>query len=191
MRQDLGPKARGMGPVEIRKLCEAYARKYVAEQSVQFQTLGVLGRFDKPYITMDPAYEQGEMEVLAKLADEGLIHRELRAIHWCMHCGTALAEAEIEYQDDEGPSIYVLFPLTDEAAAKLPAPLTGQHVHLMVWTTTPWTLPANLAVAVHPDFKYAAVRFTKDGQDDGRHHGRRPGGPRGQGGGPGRDRDAR
>jgi isoleucyl-tRNA synthetase len=114
---------------------------------------------------MTPAYEQGEMEVLAKLADEGLIHRELRAIHWCMACGTALAEAEIEYQDDDGPSVYVLFPLTDDAAAKLPAPLTGKHVHLMVWTTTPWTLPANLAVAVHPDFKYAAIRFTKDGQE--------------------------
>jgi isoleucyl-tRNA synthetase len=164
VRQDLGPKAHGMGPVEIRKLCEDYARKFVRQQSDQFQLLGVLGRFEKPYITMDPAYEQGEMEVLAKLADEGLIHRELRAIHWCMNCGTALAEAEIEYQDDEGPSIFVLFPLTAEAAAKLPAPLTGQPVNLMVWTTTPWTLPANLGVAVHPDFKYAAVRYTKDGR---------------------------
>jgi isoleucyl-tRNA synthetase len=160
VRQELGAKADGLGPVEIRKRCEAYARKFVAHQSEQFQLLGVLGRFSDPYITMAPAYEQGEMEVLAKLADEGLLHRELRAIHWCMDCGTALAEAEIEYEDDEGPSIYVLFPLTDGAARRLPAPLAGQHVHLMIWTTTPWTLPANLAVAVHPDFAYAAIRFT-------------------------------
>jgi len=160
VRQDLGAAAAAMGPVEIRKRCEEYARKYAAVQSEQFQTLGVFGRFDRPYLTMTPAYEEGEMEVLASLADEGLLHRELRAIHWCMHCGTALAEAEIEYQDDEGPSIYVLFPLTDESAAGLPAPVRGKHVHLMIWTTTPWTLPANLAVAVHPDFKYAAVRFT-------------------------------
>ena len=165
VRQNLGAKAAGMSPVEVRKLCEDYANKYAKQQSEQFQLLGVLGRWEKPYLTMTPAYEQGEMEVLAKLADEGLIHRELRAIHWCMVCGTALAEAEIEYQDDEGPSIYVLFPLTDDAAAKLPAPLTGKPVHLMIWTTTPWTLPANLAVAVHPDYKYAAIRFTKDGQE--------------------------
>ena len=165
VRQELGPKAAGMSKVEIRERCKQYAEKYAKHQSEQFQLLGVLGRWEKPYLTMTPAYEEGEMEVLAKLADEGLIHRELRAIHWCMHCGTALAEAEIEYQDDQGPSIYVLFPLTDEASAKLPAPLTGKRAHLMIWTTTPWTLPANLAVAVHPDFKYAAMRFTKDGQD--------------------------
>jgi len=165
VRQDLGPKAAQMSKTEIRKRCEEYAAKYAKQQSEQFQLLGVLGRWEKPYLTMTPAYEQGEMEVLAKLADEGLIHRELRAIHWCMHCGTALAEAEIEYQDDEGPSIYVLFNLTDDAAAKLPAPLAGKHVHLMIWTTTPWTLPANLAVAVHPDHKYAAIRFSKGGQE--------------------------
>ena len=159
VRQDLGPKARSMSVPEIRKLCEAYALKYAKHQSDQFVALGVFGRFDKPYLTMTPAYEEGEMEVLASLADEGLIHRELRAIHWCMHCNTALAEAEIEYEDDEGPSVYVLLPLTDEAAAGLPAPLRGKHMHLMVWTTTPWTLPANMAVAAHPDFKYAAVRF--------------------------------
>jgi len=165
VRQELGMKARGMGPLEVRQLCEAYALKYAEHQSHQFQTLGVLGRFDKPYLTMAPAYEQGEMEVLAALADEGLIHRKLRSIHWCMHCGTALAEAEIEYEDDEGPSVYVLFPLSDEASARLPEPLRGKPVHLMIWTTTPWTLPANLATAVHPDFKYAAVRYAKDGRE--------------------------
>jgi isoleucyl-tRNA synthetase len=165
VRQELGAKARDLGPLEIRRLCQEYAAKYAKHQADQFQTLGVFGRWDRPYLTMTPAYEQGEMEVLAALADEGLIYRELRAIHWCMHCGTALAEAEIEYSDDEGPSIYVLFPLTEEAAAKLPAPLTGKPVSFMIWTTTPWTLPANLAIAIHPQYKYAAVRFTKDGQE--------------------------
>jgi len=157
VRQDLGAEAARLGRVEIRKRCEDYARKYAAVQSQQFQTLGVFGRFDKPYLTMAPAYEEGEMEVLAKLADEGLIHRELRAIHWCMHCGTALAEAEIEYQDDQGPSILVLFQLTEESVAKLPEKMHGKPVYLVIWTTTPWTLPANLAVAVHPDLEYEAL----------------------------------
>jgi len=173
VRQDLGAEAAALSPVEIRKHCEAYARKFAAVQSEQFQTLGVFGRFDKPYLTMTPAYEEGEMEVLAKLADEGLLHRELRAIHWCMHCGTVLAEAEIEYQDDQGPSLYVLFelfPLNHKAQGGAGVPPKaldvlkraqehGLPVYLMVWTTTPWTLPANLAVAVHPTFIYTAVKF--------------------------------
>jgi len=159
VRQELGPKAAAMSKVEIRKHCEAYAAKYAKQQGEQFQLLGVLGRWEKPYLTMTPAYEEGQMEVLAKLADEGLIHRELRAIHWCMHCGTALAEAEIEYQDDQGPSIHVLFPLTEEATKRLPERYHGKEVNLMIWTTTPWTLPANLAIAVHPDHDYSVIKF--------------------------------
>jgi len=165
VRKALGPEAEGLPVVDIRKRCEAYARRFVEKQSEQFKLLGVLGRWEKPYLTLDPAYEQREMETLAHLADQGLIHRELRAIHWCATCETALAEAELEYEDDEGPTLYVLFPLTDEAAGRLPAPLAGRHVHLMIWTTTPWTLPANLAVAVHPDYRYAVVRYTRGGQE--------------------------
>jgi len=163
VRTELGPKADALPPGEIRKRCEAYARKYIRLQSEQFQALGVFGRFDRPYVTMDPAYEQREMEVLAALADEGLMYRQKRAIHWCASCGTALAEAELEYADDEEPSVYVLFRLA--AAAALPKPLAGKEVHLMVWTTTPWTLPANLAVAVHPDYQYAAIRFKAGGAE--------------------------
>ncbi|HUU10105.1 MAG TPA: isoleucine--tRNA ligase [Phycisphaerae bacterium] len=166
VRRELGSKADGMAPVEIRRRCEAYARKFVEHQSKQFQLLGVLGRWEKPYLTLAPEYEQRQMDVLACLADDGLIHRELRAIHWCMVCGTALAEAELEYEDDIGPSIYVLFPLTADAAARLPEPLAGKAVHLMIWTTTPWTLPANMAVAVHPDYPYAAVRYTREGREE-------------------------
>jgi len=165
VRRELGEKAEGMGPVEIRNRCEAYARTFIEKQSEQFQMLGVLGRWEKPYLTLTPEYEQRQLETLAHLADQGLIHRELRAIHWCMQCETALAEAELEYADDEGPSIYVLFALTDEAVEKLPGPLTGREVHLMIWTTTPWTLPANMAIAVHPDYQYAAVRYAKDGKE--------------------------
>jgi len=167
VRQELGvAKAAQLGPVEIRKRCEAYARGFVAKQSEQFQAMGVLGRFDDPYLTLAPAYEAGEMETLAHLADEGLLYREKRAIHWCMTCGTALAEAEIEYEDDDGPSLYVLFEVDKASVAQLPEALRGRPVHLMVWTTTPWTLPANLAVAVHPDFSYVAVRMTgPDGKE--------------------------
>ena len=164
VRTELGAKADALSATEIRERCRQYALHFAQVQSEQFQSLGVLGRFDKPYLTLDPAYEEGQMEVLAALADEGLLYRDRRAIHWCASCETALAEAELEYADDEGPSLYVLFELTRGARAKLPAALKGQEVALMVWTTTPWTLPANLAVAVHPEFKYAAVRFTKNGK---------------------------
>ena len=178
VRQELGVEAAAkMSPIQIRERCEAYAREFVAKQSEQFQMLGVLGRFDQPYLTLSPAYEEGEMEVLARLADEGLLCREKRAIHWCMECGTALAEAEIEYQDDEGPSVYVLFRLTDQSAQKVRDMVAAQHgqaifdefppgddIYLMVWTTTPWTLPANMAVAVHPDYEYVLARCVT--QDD-------------------------
>ena len=179
VRKELGPKADGMSPVEIRKRCEAYARKFIEKQSEQFQLLGVLGRWDRPYLTLTPEYEQRQMETLAHLADQGLIHRELRAIHWCMACETALAEAELEYADDEGPSLYVLFQVLPPSKEEMEDGGFGiEHgelleivqkgqVHFMIWTTTPWTLPANMAVAVHPLYDYSAVRFT--GQDGAEH----------------------
>jgi len=167
VRKALGKKAAGMPVTEIRKRCEAYAREFVEKQSEQFRLLGVLGRWEKPYLTLDPEYERREMETLAHLADAGLIHRELRAIHWCATCETALAEAELEYEDETGPSLYVLFAVKgweepehwDVEMVGLPEFLAGETLHLMVWTTTPWTLPANLAVAVHPDYEYTIIRF--------------------------------
>ena len=165
VRTELGPKADGMGPSEIRDRCRDYALRFAEVQSEQFQALGVLGRFGDPYLTLKPAYEEGQMEVLAALADEGLLYRQHRPIHWCASCETALAEAELEYADDEGPSIYVLFQLTEESVAKLPEKLHGKPVYLMIWTTTPWTLPANLAVAVHPKYQYALVRFAGNGKE--------------------------
>ncbi len=161
VRQQLGPeKADALPPEAIRARCEQYALKYVKKQAEQFRMLGVLGRWEKPYLTLKPGYEQREMETLAALADEGLLYREKRAIHWCASCHTALAEAELEYADDAGPSIYVRFPL---AESNRPAALPDGPLDLLIWTTTPWTLPANMAVAVHPSFQYAAVRVTKGG----------------------------
>ncbi|MGB3194262.1 MAG: isoleucine--tRNA ligase, partial [Phycisphaerae bacterium] len=175
VRTELGAKADALSATEIRERCRECALHFAKVQSEQFQSLGVLGRFDRPYLTLDPAYEEGQMEVLAALADEGLLYRDRRAIHWCASCETALAEAELEYADDEGPSLFVLFKLASmkkHAAGGLGrVPLLrvdlegrGEPLHLMVWTTTPWTLPANLAVAVHPEYTYAIVRFTKGGR---------------------------
>ncbi|MFO8013838.1 MAG: isoleucine--tRNA ligase [Phycisphaerae bacterium] len=178
VRKSLGEQAAGMPVTEIRRRCEAYAREFVEKQSEQFKLLGVLGRWDEPYLTLDPEYERREMETLASLADAGLIHRELRAIHWCATCETALAEAELEYEDETGPSLFVLFQLLPpskedmehggfgmEHLELLELAQKGQ-VHLMVWTTTPWTLPANLAVAVHPLHQYSAIKFGwKDGTE--------------------------
>jgi isoleucyl-tRNA synthetase len=170
VRTELGAKADALSATEIRERCRQYALRYAKVQSEQFQSLGVFGRFDKPYLTLDPAYEEGQMEVLAALADEGLLYRDRRAIHWCASCETALAEAELEYADDEGPSLYVLFelfPHNHEAQGNAGNALSELRqaeqeripCYLMVWTTTPWTLPANLAVVVHPNYKYSAVRF--------------------------------
>jgi len=167
VRQELGAKADALSATEIRERCRQYALRYAKVQSEQFQSLGVLGRFDKPYLTLDPAYEEGQMEVLAALADEGLLYRDRRAIHWCASCETALAEAELEYADDEGPSLYVLFEVIKQKEALSIQQLmlydTAEPVYLMVWTTTPWTLPANLAVAVHPEHEYVGFRFAREG----------------------------
>jgi len=169
VRKALGEEAKGLSVVEIRKRCDAYAREFIAKQSDQFRLLGVLGRWGQPYMTLDPEYERRQMETLAGLADEDLIHRELRAIHWCATCETALAEAELDYEDEEGPSLYVLFEVQGDAKQQIWGARgslvrkrwlqTGVPLYLMVWTTTPWTLPANMGVAVHPDYRYAMIRF--------------------------------
>jgi len=171
VRTELGAKADALSATEIRERCREYALRFAKVQSEQFQSLGVLGRFEKPYLTLDPAYEEGQMEVLAALADEGLLYRDRRAIHWCASCETALAEAELEYADDEGPSLHVLFEVFKPGQKGAPVwspgialidlldAVRGEPLYLMVWTTTPWTLPANLAVAVHPDYEYSSVRL--------------------------------
>jgi len=138
-------------PVKIREKCEATARHFVGVQSEQFQRLGVFGDWDNPYLTLDPAYEAETLRVFAQLVEKSLVYQGLRPVLWSTGCQTALAEAEIEYKEKVDPAIYVKFPLI--TGAHKFAELNG--VSLLVWTTTPWTLPANLAVAVSPHLEYA------------------------------------
>lgn len=137
-------------PLRIRKLCRELASHFVALQSEQFQRLGILGRFQAPYGTMHPSYEAKILEVFFTLYDRSLLTVRKKPVHWCPSCETALAEAEIEYEELESPSVIVSFPFVESAD-----PWRGAH--LLIWTTTPWTLPANVAVALHPDLEYALV----------------------------------
>ena len=169
---ELGEKTKNMDKLEIRKLCKQYASKYVKIQSKQFQELGVFGDFENPYLTFTPAYEAGILEVFAELVAKGLVHKQLKPIHWSIGCETALAEAELEYKDISSPSIFVNFPVAKESIGKLvklglveEREAENAKVCFMIWTTTPWTLTANLAVAVHPELDYATVRYKKDGEN--------------------------
>jgi isoleucyl-tRNA synthetase len=153
--KDLGPKAAQLGHVEIRARCHAEAMKWVDIQRDQFRRLGVSGDWEKPYLTLDRRYEAGILDVLADLVEGGYIFRQLKPIHWCLSDRTALAEAELEYHDETTPSIFVNFPMI----SGVPAEWGDGPWHAMIWTTTPWTLPANVAIAVHPDLQYAGVRY--------------------------------
>ena len=154
--KDLGSKAATMSHAQIRALCQTEAMKWVDVQRSQFQRLGVMGDWEHPYLTLDPRYEAAILDVLADLVDGGFVGRQLKPIHWCMTDRTALAEAELEYRDDTTPSIYVNFPM----ASGVPRGWGDGRWHVMIWTTTPWTLPANVAIAVHPELEYAGVRYS-------------------------------
>ena len=131
------------------------------------------GDWDRPYLTLDPRYEAGILDVLADLIEGGYVFRQLKPIHWCMTDRTALAEAELEYKDETTPSIYVNFPMV----SGVPAEWGEGPWHVMIWTTTPWTLPANVAIAAHPDLEYVGRALRRPGLGPGRPHdpGRRPG----------------
>ncbi|MCC7406990.1 MAG: isoleucine--tRNA ligase [Phycisphaeraceae bacterium] len=162
---ELGEKARGMVPMQIRNRCADYADKFIKLQSGQMQRLLTLGDYDNPYITMDARYEAAELEVLADLVEAGIVFRGLKPVHWSPDNQTALAEAELEYYDRQDTSVYVLFDVTD--SRKLPASLgasAGVAVSYLIWTTTPWTLPANMAVAVSAPSAYRLVRFEHQGR---------------------------
>src|SRR4051812_21525061 len=139
IQQELGPKLREMSVIDVRKRCHAYAQKYVDVQSKQFQRLGILGEWENPYLTMNPEYEADVLEVFARFVEAGLVYKQLKPVHWSIANQTALADAELEYQDVDGPSIYVEFPATDSkgAAQKLGLPDGSADVHFLVWTTTP------------------------------------------------------
>ena len=163
----LGDKAKTFSKVQIREECEKYARRYIDIQRKQFQSLGVLGDWYNPYLTLDHSYEAAVIEVFGDLVKKGYIYRKLKPIHWCMYCETVLAEAELEYADETGPSIYVKFPLTDvqgkDLVSRIPqSQIHNQQLSFFIWTTTPWTLPANMAVALNPQFEYALVQAGKE-----------------------------
>ena len=144
---ELGEKVKEMSATEIREECKKFAEKFVQIQKEEFIRLGVRGDWDNPYLTFDPKYEAKILEVFEKLVEDGHVYRAKKPIYWCPHCVTALAEAEIEYHDHKSPSIYVKFQLEGE-----------ENKFVVIWTTTPWTLPANTGIALHPDFEYAEVK---------------------------------
>jgi len=154
--KELGDKKKELSMAQVRRLCRAYAEKYIDIQRGEFKRLGVMGVWDDPYLTMNYAYEATIARECGKFAMNGSLFRSKKPIYWCFTCQTALAEAEIEYHDESTPSIYVKFRLQDDLSGDLPE-LAGKDVYLVIWTTTPWTIPANLAIALHPDFEYAAV----------------------------------
>jgi len=151
-------KAEGLSlpQVEVRARCRAYADKFIHIQREEFQRLGVLGDWERPYLTMNPEYVATILSEYGKFFLSGAIYRSKKPIHWCATCRTALAEAEVEYEDQHTPSIYVKFPLVSPPPG-LPELATEGPISLVIWTTTPWTLPANLAIAVHPDLEYAVL----------------------------------
>ncbi len=153
--KNLGPKKEGMSQTEIRKLCREYADKFIGIQREEFKRLGVFGDWDQPYLTMNFPYEAAIVRELGKFVGNGGVYKGKKPVYWCGHDETALAEAEVEYADHESPSVYVRFELPDAAKA-LPS-LKGKQTAIAIWTTTPWTLVANLAVALHPQFDYVAV----------------------------------
>jgi isoleucyl-tRNA synthetase len=172
--KELGPKKTGMTPLEVRALCRAYAEKFIAVQKAEFRRLGVL--WDRAtdakeeaenapsrraiYRTIDRTYEAEIIRHLGVFFAKGSVYYGEKPVHWCFSCKTALAEAEVEYEDRTDPSVYVKMPIRG-LDGRVPA-LKGKNVFVVIWTTTPWTLPANLAVALHPDLPYVAVEVGSD-----------------------------
>jgi isoleucyl-tRNA synthetase len=153
----LGRKKLEMPVPDVLAACRAYAQKYVDLQTAQFERIGCFGRWDKPYKTMARDYEARTLEAFYGFLEKGFVYRGLKPVYWCIHDRTALAEAEVEYDQHTSPSVYVRYRLTSDPAAIDPA-LKGKQVSTIIWTTTPWTLPASLAVAFHPDFEYVALQ---------------------------------
>jgi isoleucyl-tRNA synthetase len=154
--KELGEKKSTLTKTQVRRLCRAYAEKFIDIQREEFKRLGVMGDWENPYLTMNHEYEAVIARECMQFALEGGLVRSRKPIYWCATCQTALAEAEIEYQDEVSASIYVKFPLVENLSADYPV-LADRPVAVVIWTTTPWTLPANLAVALHPEFDYVAV----------------------------------
>ncbi len=159
--QQLGGKKLQMKPQDVRLECRKYAQKFLDLQREQFKRIGVFGRFDRPYATMTPQYESVVVKTFFTFYENNFVYKGLRAVYWCIHDETALAEAEVEYENNVSPSLWVKYALVDDPAKIDPA-LKGKKVSTIIWTTTPWTLPASMAVAFHPDEEYVALEFGSD-----------------------------
>ncbi|HOG14031.1 MAG TPA: isoleucine--tRNA ligase [Synergistales bacterium] len=155
--KEIGRSKETIDPVELRQQCKSYAEKYIDIQRSEFKRLGVLGDWENPYITFKPEYEAAQIGVFADMVEKGLVYKGRKPVFWCIDCQTALAAAEIEYEDETSPSVYVAYPLITSGNSAVEEAIRGREVYVVVWTTTPWTLPASLAVAIHPDFDYAFV----------------------------------
>ena len=154
---ELGRKKLELDPLAVREECRKYAQRYLDLQRSQFKRLGVLGRWDDPYLTMSPQYESVVLETFYQCYEEGLVYKGLKSVYWCIHDKTALAEAEVEYEMHTSPSVWVRYPLTSDPG-KIDANLAGKkNVATIIWTTTPWTLPASMAVTFAPDAEYVAL----------------------------------
>ena len=140
----------------FRRICREHAAKALKAQTKDFQRLGVLGEWDNPYLTMSHEYESETARLFGKYLERGYVYKGLRPVYWCVHDQTALAEAEVEYANHTSPSIYVKFPLVSDAA-EIDESLSGKKVFVLIWTTTPWTIPSNLGITVHPEFEYSAI----------------------------------
>ncbi|MDP2390815.1 MAG: class I tRNA ligase family protein, partial [Acidobacteriota bacterium] len=172
--RELGPKKRQMSTADFRRECQAYAAKYLDIQRDEFKRLGVIGEWGEPYKTMNHPYQAAIVRALGKFVEQDMVYKGKKPVHWCTHCRTALAEAEVEYEPHTSPSIYVEFPLSDDSSAELArrvpalaawragasaagrAGASAPAVSVLIWTTTPWTIPSNLGIAFHPDFEYGA-----------------------------------
>jgi isoleucyl-tRNA synthetase len=156
----LGKKKRDMSQIDIRNACRDYALRFVDIQKVEFERLGVLADWDNPYTTLDKYYESTVVRELGRLAERGMVAQDLKPVHWSYAAATALAEAEVEYKPFTAPSIYVRFGFPDPPSIIKDA-AGGRQVNVVIWTTTPWTLPANLAIALHPQFEYQLVALSE------------------------------
>ncbi len=154
--KELGGRKLQMRPTDVRAECRKYAQKFLDLQRTQFKRIGVFGRFDRPYATMTPQYESVVLSTFFSFYENGFVYKGLRAVYWCMHDETALAEAEVEYENHTSPTVFVKYSLLDDPA-NIDAALAGKKVSTIIWTTTPWTLPASMAVAFHPEEEYVAL----------------------------------
>ncbi len=155
--EQLGRKKLEMDPLAVRRACREYAQKYVDLQRTQFERIGVFGRWDTPYLTMSNGYEASIVETFYDFFEKKFVYKGLRPVYWCIHDKTALAEAEVEYEQHTSPSVYVRYKLTSDPAA-INRELGGKSVYTIIWTTTPWTLPASQAVAFNPHLEYVALQ---------------------------------